>query len=466
MEKKITQLEGCEKQIEITLTKSEIQPFIEKAYAEAAPKVDLKGFRKGKVPRHVVKQFFGKQLEFDAKQDASNDYFQKIVKEENIRIVSQPGLTDMKEDENGATFTVVFESFPEFELGEYRGLNIDEPIHRVTDEEIEHELLHLSINAGEINEAEEVKNDMFIVKYNYRKVDDATNLPLIGETEKDAQLFLHNHDIYPALRDRFINLKVGDSFNYLPAPNDKFPVNEMVMVTITEIKEVVPKELNDEFAKEYSGGKFESIDDLKTEITFQLQEQWDTRTREAMESQILDKLVGMHEFVSPPSLVNSVALEMAEDMVKRYAQYAKGLTLKPEQFFHEMVPQAQQRVKWEIIKSKIIEKEDIKLEDYDIDQFVETEAGKYGIEKEAVRIAFERNEQISDGLLNKKVLDLILDFAITSETEFPTGHQHNHNDFDDGHDDHDHEHEHHHDVDEPDEQPDGFNDYTEVDENK
>ncbi|MDP2365495.1 MAG: trigger factor family protein, partial [Ignavibacteria bacterium] len=239
MEKKITQLEGCEKKIEITLSKSEIQPFIEKAYAEAAPKVDLKGFRKGKVPRHVVKQFFGKQLEFDAKQDASNDYFQKIVKEENIKIVSQPGLTDIKEDENGATFTVVFESFPEFELGEYRGLNIDEPIHRATDEEIEHEILHLSINAGEINEAEEVKNDMYIVKYNYRKIDDATNLPLIGESENDAQLFLHNHDIYPALRDRFMNLKVGDSFNYLPAPNDKFPVNEMVMITITEIKEVV-----------------------------------------------------------------------------------------------------------------------------------------------------------------------------------------------------------------------------------
>jgi len=441
LEKKITQLDGCEKEIEITLTKNEIRPFIEKAYFEAQPKVELKGFRKGKVPMSVVKMHFGKQLEFEAKQDASNDFFQKIIKEENIKVVNQPVLKDINEDENGAVFTIVFEAIPEFELAEYHGLSIEEPVHRVTDEEIQHELLHMQINQAEIKPAEEAVNEMYVVKFSYRNVDEATGLPLLGESVKESQVFLHNHDIYPALRDKFIGLKVGDSFNYLPAPNDMFPPNQTVNITINGVEEVIPKELNDDFANQSSEGRFQTVEDLKTEIGFQLQEQWDSRSREQMEMQIMDTLVKLHDFANPPSFVATVLKEMAENFKERYKQYSGVDNLNSEEIAAELMPQDENRVKWEIIKSKIIEKEDLKIEDYDIDQFVETEAAKLNIDKQIIRMAVERNENIKENMLSKKVMDFLIDFAVTSEVEFGTDihshdHEHQHE-----HADHEHQHE-------------------------
>ena len=442
MEKIINQISDCEKEIVITLSNEEIKPFIDKAYFEVQPKVDMKGFRKGKVPMSLIRQQFGKSIEFDAKQDASNETFQKIVKEEKIKVLSQPILKNMEEKDGNSVFTIAFETMPDFELGEYRGLQLNEPVHRVGDDEIEHEIEHLRINYGEIKDADEILSDYYIVNMNYRNIDESTGLPVLSDKPQETRAFLHNHNLYPSLREKFMNLKIGDNFNYLPAPNDIFPPNQMVNVTITEIKEVVPAELNDEFANKASNGKLDTIEDLRQEYGFQLQEQWDQRSRQAMENQIVDTLVSNHEFSVPPTLLKEVLDSMVAETIKRYEEYTKmQLSLDKEQIAENLRDEAVNRVKWEIIMSKIIEKENIKLEDYDLEQFAEAEAAKYNMDVSIIKQAIKENDTITANLVSKKVMDLIFDFAITNEVDFEEieAHEHEHHDHDhDNEDDHEH----------------------------
>ena len=82
MEKNIKQLEGCFQEIEITLSKEELQPHYEEAYKKARPHIVLQGFRKGKVPLNMVKKIYGKQIEADANQDIISDVFGNVAKEE------------------------------------------------------------------------------------------------------------------------------------------------------------------------------------------------------------------------------------------------------------------------------------------------------------------------------------------------------------------------------------------------
>jgi len=150
-------------------------------------------------------------------QDISNELFNKAIQEQKIKFIGQPALKDILPNEDGYTFLISYEVIPEFQLSDYRGLAIEEPVHRVSDDEIEHEISHLTINSGKTEPADEILSDLYIAGLTLREVDDATGLPLIGGKPQETQVFLHNHNVMPELRMSLFNKRVGDRFNFKPA---------------------------------------------------------------------------------------------------------------------------------------------------------------------------------------------------------------------------------------------------------
>ena len=93
MEKNFKELDACARELEVTLNKEELEPHYFAAYKKAQPTVDIPGFRKGKVPIKIVKERFGEAIEAEAEQDIINDEFNKIVKEDKLKVVGQRALT-------------------------------------------------------------------------------------------------------------------------------------------------------------------------------------------------------------------------------------------------------------------------------------------------------------------------------------------------------------------------------------
>jgi len=145
MEKNIKAFEGCERELEIIVSNSELEPYFDKEYKEIQPTVELKGFRKGKVPIKLIKQFYGKKIEKDLLHDISQDLLNDIIKEDNLKIVGEPRFKSADKTPEGAIFKIVYETIPEFELQDYRSLQLDEPVHNVNDEEIDEYLEDLSL---------------------------------------------------------------------------------------------------------------------------------------------------------------------------------------------------------------------------------------------------------------------------------------------------------------------------------
>lgn len=417
MEKKINEINGSEREIEITMSNDELQPHYDAAYREVQPTVNIKGFRKGKVPLSMIKKMYGPQIEADALEKISNDVFNEVVKEQEIKVVGNPSVKDIKKEDDGLTFVIWFECIPDIELGDYKSLEVDEPIHAVSDEELDSEIDRLCKANGEMTPVNEVDNELNVVGVNLREYDENGEI----DTEKEPQkthIYLSEPSVLPALKDDLMGKKIMDKFDFAPHETDPSAPDKKYEIEIFEIQLIEPVEFNDEFVKKYSQGKFETADDYREEISFKIQEQWDMKSRQALEDQIVNQLTEAHEFDLPESVVQEVIKSMAEDIKKRYQNAPQAADLSVEQMAPGLRPLAERTVKWEIIRNKIIEVENIAVEDYDIDQLAEMEAIRMNTDKEMVKKIIMQNQSMVGNIISKKVMDLLVDFTTTNEVTF------------------------------------------------
>jgi trigger factor len=453
LEHSIKQISDSMQEMIITFAQEELEPTIEKKIRELQPKLNLKGFRKGKVPPKMVRKLYGKEIEFEAKHELSNEYFNKIVDDEKIKVVGTPSLKDIKDVDGNVDVTIEYEVLPQFELEEYKGLTLDEPVHNVEEDEIEQEIEAICKNNGDLENADEILDNEFIVGLSLTEIDEATGVPLIGTEEQKIQVYLADKTVIPELRDKLMNKMVGDSFNFNPRGADPMSPDTNYKVTVTSIQKLIPKEFTNEFVATYSKGKFVTTDDLREELGFKLQEQWDERSRKEMEDQIVNKLVSMHDIDPPDSVLENVMQSMVDNLKKQYKTTPGAENLTVDMMRNDLMPAAIHQTKWTMIRTAIIEKEQLEVEDYDVEPMAQQEAAKYGANADIMMKNLMKNKDFRESILSKKLLELILDFAITEEMTFDEYREkyypeHHHHDHEHDHDhDHEHDHEHHHDHD-------------------
>lgn len=415
MEHVIKNINACEREIELKVSKDELKKFVDAKFNEIAPKVDLKGFRKGKVPAHLVKKMFGEQIENEAQADCGNHFFQEITKEQKIAILSTPFFKDIKVTDSGAEFIIVFETIPEFELCDYRSLTVQEPTHRVQEDEIELQYKNVLLANGTPRQADEVTGENFKVNVKYA-VEDPEHPENNKVQQESFDLLLSDTRLPKDLADAFVGKKLNDTVEY--NPEGKSFISKY---TIEAIEEIVALEPTEENIKKLTEDKFDNPEDFKQEIGFQLQEMWDEKSREAMEENLIDTLIDAHEFEIPNGFYRD---NLVKYTINFYKQQKVELTeqevLKDlpmfDKYFGDVVGKL---VKWSFISDKISSKEKLELEDSDLDEQVETFSKQFpGIGAEQLRGILASNEEFKSTVLRKKLMDLLLDFCATEEVDF------------------------------------------------
>ena len=420
METKINIIDSCEREIEITVSNDEIQPIIEKAYNDVLPEVEIKGFRKGKAPLKMVKQVYGKRIEADALQDGSIVFFNKAAKEQNLTFLGQPVLQKIEQTESGIKYSILYQVIPEFELKDYHGLAVDEPVHPVTDEEIQKVINDACLFFGELEPAEEVTSENFVVSINLSQLDPETKLPIIGGTNQDFDADLNNKNLHPGIRESLQGKRIGDEFP-LDLPQSNAPNAPLSHFTckVLDIKQRIPAEYNDELAKKISEGKFETAQDYRDEIGFRLQESWIQKSRQLMQNSLVNQLVDMHEFDVPEALLHTIMEDDLAEIKQRMGIKPDNQQFSVDSFREYLEPKAIRQAKFLVIKERIIEKEKLEVEEHDYDETVELEAERTGMDAEAIRKELQNNENFQGYILTKKFFDVLLDFAVTTEVPFP-----------------------------------------------
>lgn len=418
MEKLIKEINPSTHELKITLSSSELDTYYQQAYKKAQSSINLKGFRKGKVPINMIKKMYGEGIEADANQEIANDEFNKIRQEDNLKVIGTPSLTNIEKIDTGIEFTIQYETIPKITIKDIKGITIKEPIHIVTDEEIQDEINNLLSQHGEFETAEQVTDNNFVLGLLINELDNEGNL-IKSEKEQLTHVYLSDKNVYPELKENLLNTKLEDSFEFSPSQNND--TQKRYNVVVKEIQRLIPKEFNNEFVESITNGKLKTTEEFREELEFNIQDEWDRKAREFIEGQIIDKVVSDNEVSVPESLVKQVMQQMLEDYKKRNSNNPEVEKATVESLESELRPMAEKSVKWEILRNEIVEKEDITVEEHDLDPIIEQQAKAYGIEKEQMKKLLVNNPGMINSVINKKVIDFILDFAITEEVDFETG---------------------------------------------
>jgi trigger factor len=324
LEKTITQLDGCFRKIEIKVPLADMERYYEDGYKKARKEAQMPGFRRGKVPMHMIKKLYGAVVEMEAQQDAINEIFPKITEEDKIAVLGQPSLTNIDKNDDEVVFTIEYETLPEIQLKDYKSMIIDEPVHSVEDEEIEKSINNIKNENADFEPAQIIENENFVASITMTELNKETKESLADVEVQEFDLYLNDDKTIPELKEILIKKNIKDEFEFEPPLAEGQKESKLFKVVVNDIQKLIPKELTADLIKEITNNRFDNEDDLREEIGFQLQEQWDNRSREKMEMQIIQKIVEMHDNVSAPdSIVENVMKNMFDDFIKQYKNLPK-----------------------------------------------------------------------------------------------------------------------------------------------
>ncbi|MFM6956401.1 MAG: trigger factor [Ignavibacteria bacterium] len=409
MEISVISIDACTQEVSFTLSQEDFIPHFERAYQKAQPTIEIKGFRKGKVPLSIIKQRFGKQIEQDSMMDVADAEFRNYTRNNNVKVIGQPELRDLKPSDDGSmTYVIRFSIIPEFELASYEGLEIKKPIAKVTDEDVQKIIDEILLKNATSIPAELVEDAKHNVTIRFTKVDDETGEPLEGLEPQENTIFLDHPDLDGFLRDALIGKKVGDTVTYMDATQgeenpDRFEV------TILSAEKIVPATLDEEFVKKYSNGSLSTVEEMENSVRDYNNRMLEDEARKEMEIQIVDIITAKHDFQVPHSLVHDVMHGMFDNFKKQQGPSAAELKMSD---FEEMFrPYAEQTARWELIRDRIIEKEGITLEEQDILPYLQYYRSQTQMNDNQILSYLMKDNAFLGSILARKVMEKVISLA-------------------------------------------------------
>ncbi|WP_456385284.1 trigger factor [Desulfolithobacter sp.] len=411
------------RKLTITLPQEEVQKELDKAYRKLNREVTLKGFRRGKIPRAVLEKNFKDQVQADVGEQLVQATYFDAVEQEKIDPVVHPDIVKHDFPEDGTfTYVAMVDVRPEFEMKEYKGIEVEKPATEVSDEEVEAELEELRREHAVLRSADEnyaiARDDIAIVDFQ-------------GFHEGKPMKEVHNEDysvdvgsgrLGEDFEEKLIGMKKGEKTLYEVDFPPEYPNPVLAgktvefKVDVKDVKQRIKPELDDEFAKDVSG-EYETLEDLKKGIREELQKKKEEALEGDLDDRIMHKLIELNEFDVPEKLV----LYEIEEMIKQTEENLKraGLTLESAGITREELVEknrevAVKRVKGDFLLKKIAELEDIKLADEDIERGYQRIADQYNMSVPEVKQFFKRREEILpflNELLNEKILQFLRDNA-------------------------------------------------------
>lgn len=434
--KNIEKLENSAVKLSISVEKAESKKEYNSLINKYSKTVQIKGFRKGKVPTSILENRFGESL----KQEAASNLLEKAFKlavedieEKPLGIATPELIGDLDFDpDKDFSFEVKYDIFPEVKLGEYRGLEITEPkvsiLKKHKDAELEKIQEQNSVVVDKENKTVAAKN---IVTMNYSEIDADGNE--VEETKREDFVFTVGTGYnYYKLDDDIIKMKVDQEKVIEKTYPEDFEIKELagttkkIKVKISAVKEKQMPALDDELAQDISE-EFNTLDDLKASIDKKLNDQVEERIENIKTDNLLLKIVENSEITLPESMIKAELdnrwrsfmqqSRMTEENIEMFLQL-QGQT--KQGLLETWKDEAAKTVKSQILLEKILEKEDIQVSDEDIDSEIKTQAEMYKMPENELKETFEKNgmmEYLRRDIKTKKLIKDLLESAKITKGE-------------------------------------------------
>jgi trigger factor len=378
---------------------------------------DLKGFRQGNAPLHLVKQKYDSDIKQAVVQNLAPKEIQDILKEENLQPVDSPVITDFDfQAGQPLKLKVQFELWPEFELPQYKKIKVKKEKSEITKEDVENSLKELREKSAQYEPVEGrgiEEGDYVMVELKGKDKETKRLLP----TQKTVVLAGHP-DNDPVLNKNLTGLKTGEETEFeithkKDAPNKRVAGKTVhYTLKVQSIKKKKLPELNDDFAKEL--GKFDDLKALEEEIEKELRDARENISQRKATEDVLDKIAEKTEIELPESIVNQETIANIRQTASQMPQQSVNKE-DAEKLKEEARAKAEKTIKNHLILKKIAEKENIQVTEDEIqDEFKSiSEKNNVPLPKVVEYMNQEgRKENLKENLLLRKTVDFLTEQAI------------------------------------------------------
>ena len=308
-----------ERELEVEVPAERIDSEVATAFRRYRKRLEIPGFRKGKVPMKVIESRYGPSIRHEVVSRMLPDLVQEAAQSADIVPASTPTIT-LSDHEPGKplTFKATMEIWPQIDVENYERLAVSRMTHEVSDEEVGRELEKLrERNATEMSvERPLEKGDVLVADLQGLNED---GVALIGDRYEERYFLIGSDDApSPEFEEALIGIGPGEERRVDFSYREDLPNKELAgqkrsfNVTVREIRERTLPVLDDEFAKDL-GDQFDSLEGLRQYLRRQLQETWDSLARRKERSDLVDGLIRGNPFDLPDRLVESYIERLKEE---------------------------------------------------------------------------------------------------------------------------------------------------------
>jgi len=422
MKAKVEKLETNVIKLEIRVEAEKFDAALTKAYNKNKSRYNIPGFRKGKVPMAMVKKFYGVEAFYDdAVNFAIDESYPATLNEENIRPVDYPQIDIVELGEGKElVYTAVVTTYPEIELGEYKGLDVKKAVYEVEESEIEKQITEMQEKNARIEikkEGNVAKGDIAVIDFKGYIDGDVFE----GGEGSDYSLEIGSGTFIDNFEDQLIGLAVGDKKEVnvsFPESYGKDDLNGKAAMFEVEIKSLKVKELpelDDEFAKDVAA--VDSFAELKENLKNTLEKNNNEKAEREFEEAVISAIIENSKMDIPEAMVSKEIDAMMQDLegrlkyqglsLEQYMEFTGNTTEKMRDFMKE---NAERKVKADLVLEAVSKAEDIKATEEQLNTRA-LELGKiYGPkdpEKMAKILVKSQKEMIEKDIVIENTLNFI-----------------------------------------------------------
>jgi trigger factor len=418
--------DGLKRGYEITITAKELDDKVTAKLQEAQPEIEMKGFRKGKVPMAMLRKQFGPRILGEAMQDAvdgaMSDHFDKT----GDRPAMQPKI-EMKDGENwkegdDVIVTVEYEALPEIPEVDLSGVSLERLVVKANEAEVNEALDSLAATAKnfESKDGKAENGDQVVIDFEGFVDGEAFE----GGKGEGYPLELGSGSFIPGFEDQLLGAKAGDDVDVTVTFPTEYGAEHLAgkealfKCKVHEVKTAKAAEINDDLAKQFGA---EDLAALKGQIAERLEAEYVGAARQVMKRGLLDQLDEKVKFDLPPSLVEAEAKQIAHQLYHEEHPEDHGHNHGEIETTDEHTSLAERRVRLGLLLAEIGRKQEIEVSDAEMTQAVMNQARQYPGQERAFFEFVQQNPQMQQQLrapiFEDKVVDYIAGEAKVTEKE-------------------------------------------------
>ncbi|WP_095589890.1 trigger factor [Actibacterium ureilyticum] len=420
--------EGLKRGYQITVTAAELEEKVNEKLTEAQPEIEMKGFRKGKVPMALLKKQYGQRLLGEAMQEAVDGAMSKHFEDSGDRPALQPDVKmqageDWKEGDD-VVVDMTYEALPAIPELDMKGVTLEKLVVKAADADIDEALSSL---------AETAQNFVDRKKGTKAKDGDQVVIDFLGKVDgeafeggaaEDYPLVLGSGSFIPGFEEQLVGAKAGEEVEVkVSFPAEYGAANlagkdAVFECTVKEVKEPKPAEIDDELAKKFGA---DDLAALKAQVAERLEAEYAGASRAVMKRALLDVLDQKVSFDLPPSLVDAEAKQIAHQLWHEENPEVHDHNHPEIETTDEHTKLAERRVRLGLLLAELGQKNEIEVTDAEMTQAIMGQARQYpGQERqffEFVQQNPQMQQQLRAPIFEDKVIDYVFELAEVTEKE-------------------------------------------------